>query len=328
LNPDDAVTWFPHWDGAWSVPRCVTTIHDLILFDAPGVSGFAKRLVAQAWIGQMVRGSAALVTGSAGAAARIGAEFPRAMTKLHVIPHGVLDGFFQPHRVSEPPKALRQRAFGLTEGTAEMQIPGRKSASSAPPHAPFLLTVANKKEHKNLEMAIRALAILRHEGAMLLGERGTSNSEIDTRARRMRLVMVGDRYDHWSKLEALAKSLGVADAIHEVSGLADEDLAWCYGEAEALLVCSREEGFGMVALEAMARRCPVIAVDRSPLPEVVGDGGVLVKFDDAAAMAREVIRLRADGAARAALLAKGSARAAEFTWQKSGDALGQVLLGV
>jgi glycosyltransferase involved in cell wall biosynthesis len=327
LNPDDAVTWFPHWDGAWSVPRCVTTIHDLIHFDSPGVGGLARKLVAQAWIGQMVRGSAALVTGSAGAAARIGAEFPRAMQKLHVIPHGVLDGFFKPHRVSEPPKALRQRAFGLTEGTAEMQIPGRKSAASAPPHAPFILTVANKKEHKNLEMAIRVLSIIRHEGAMLLGERGTPNSEVDIIARRMRLVMVGDKFAHWSKLEALAKSLGVSEAIHEVSGLADEDLAWCYGEAEALLVCSREEGFGMVALEAMARHCPVIAVDRPPLPEVVGDGGVLVPYDDDGAMAREVVRLRADASARAALIAKGAARAAEFTWQKSGEALGRVLLG-
>lgn len=328
LNPDGAVTWFPHWDGAWSVPRAVTTIHDLIHFDSPGVSGYAKKLVAKAWISRMVRGSAALVTGSDGAAARIGAEFPRAIPKLHVIPHGVLGGFFQPHRVSEPPKALRQRAFGLTEGTAEMQVPGRKSAASAAPHAPFLLTVANKKEHKNLEMAIRVLSILRHEGAMVLGARGTLNSDVDITARRMRLVMVGDRYPHWAKLEALAQSLGVADSIHEVSGLADEDLAWCYGEAEALLVCSREEGFGMVALEAMARRCPVIAVDRAPMPEVVGDGGALVPFDDDSAMAREVLRLRADAAARAALIAKGSARAAEFTWQKSGEALSRVLLAV
>jgi len=328
LNPDDAVTWFPHWDGAWSVPRAVTTVHDLIHFDSPGVGGFAKRLVAQAWIGQMVRGSAALVTGSAATAARIGSEFPRAMSKLHVIPHGVLNAFFQPHRASEPPKALRQRAFGLTEGTAEMQIPGRKMASSAPAHAPFILTVANKKEHKNLEMAIRVLSILRHEGSNILGDAAKPGSEIDLTARRMRLVMVGDRFAHAAKLEALASSLGVADAIHDLSGLADEDLAWCYGEAEALLVCSREEGFGMIALEAMARRCPVVAVDRPPLPEVLGGAGALVRFDDDGAMARAVLTLRLNAAARAAHLDAGSARAAEFTWQKSGDALARVLHAV
>jgi glycosyltransferase involved in cell wall biosynthesis len=312
LNPPDAVTWFPHWDGAWSVPRAVTTIHDLIHFDSPGISGFAKRMVARAWIGRMVRGSAALVTGSSGAASRIGAEFPAAVPKLHVIPHGVLAAFFQPHRVAEPPKALRQRAFGLTEGTAEMPVPGRRMASTALPHAPFILTVANKKEHKNLEMAIRVLALLRREGD----------------ARHMRLVMVGDRYPHAGKLDALARSLGVADAIHDLSGLADDDLAWCYGEAEALLICSRDEGFGMVALEAMAQRCPVIAVDRAPLPEVVGEAGVLVPFDADAAMAREVLRLRADVAARQGVIAKGSVRAAEFTWKRSAAALAKVLQGV
>jgi glycosyltransferase involved in cell wall biosynthesis len=328
LNPADAVTWFPHWDGAWSVPRSVTTLHDLIHFDAPGITGIAKRLVAKTWIGQMVRGSAALVTGSAGAAAKIGAEFPRAMSKLHVIPHGVYDAFFQRHRAAEPPKALRQRAFGLTEGTAEMQVPGRKSASTAPPHAPFILTVANKKEHKNLEMAIRVLSILRHEGAMILGDAAKPGSEADLTARRMRLVMVGDRFGHAAKLEALAKKLDVADAIHDLSGLADEDLAWCYAEAEALLVPSREEGFGMVALEAMACRCPVIAVNRPPLPEVVGSAGVIVPFDDDAAMARTVLRLRANTDERAALLTAGTARAAEFTWQRSGEALARVLHSV
>jgi glycosyltransferase involved in cell wall biosynthesis len=328
LNPPDAVTWFPHWDGAWSLPRAVTTIHDLIHFDAPGIGGFAKRLVARAWIGQMVRGSAALVTGSSGAASRIGAEFPAAVPKLHVIPHGVLGAFFQPHRVAEPPKALRQRAFGLTEGTAEMPVPGRKMASTAPPHAPFILTVANKKEHKNLEMAIRVLALLRRGGASALGDGRGTDGDLDRAAHHMRLVMVGDRYPHAAKLDALARSLGVSDAIHDLSGLADDDLAWCYGEAEALLICSRDEGFGMVALEAMAQRCPVIAVDRAPLPEVVGDAGVLVPFDADAAMAREVLRLRADVAARQGVIAKGTVRAAEFTWKRSAAALAKVLLGV
>jgi glycosyltransferase involved in cell wall biosynthesis len=87
-----------------------------------------------------------------------------------------------------------------------------------------------------------------------------------------------------------------------------------YRGAAALAVPSRAEGFGLPALEAMARGCPVVASDTGALPEVVGDGGVLVKPGDADALAGALDRILTDDSLATSLGAAGHRRAATFTW--------------
>jgi glycogen(starch) synthase len=74
-----------------------------------------------------------------------------------------------------------------------------------------------------------------------------------------------------------------------------DELAARYRTAELLLVPSRYEPFGIVALEAIASGCPVVAARTGGLPEAVGDCGVLVSRDDPDALADAVERaLRSD----------------------------------
>jgi len=94
----------------------------------------------------------------------------------------------------------------------------------------------------------------------------------------------------------------------------DVTLDALYRGAAALAVPSRSEGFGLPALEAMARGCPVVASNAGALPEVVGDAGLLVPAGDAEALAGALDRLLADDALAALLGAAGHRRAATFTW--------------
>ncbi len=87
-----------------------------------------------------------------------------------------------------------------------------------------------------------------------------------------------------------------------------------YRGAAALAIPSRSEGFGLPALEAMARGCPVVASDAGALPEVVGDAGLLVAPGDPEALAAALARLLTDDALAASLGAAGHRRAATFTW--------------
>jgi len=87
-----------------------------------------------------------------------------------------------------------------------------------------------------------------------------------------------------------------------------------YRGAAVLAVPSRSEGFGLPALEAMARGCPVVASDAGALPEVVGDGGLLVKPGDADALADALQRILTDDSLATSLGAAGYRRAATFTW--------------
>jgi glycosyltransferase involved in cell wall biosynthesis len=87
-----------------------------------------------------------------------------------------------------------------------------------------------------------------------------------------------------------------------------------YRGAAVLAVPSLSEGFGLPALEAMARGCPVVASKAGALPEVVGDAGVLVPPGDPDSLAAALDGILTDDAAAATLGAAGHQRAVTFTW--------------
>jgi glycosyltransferase involved in cell wall biosynthesis len=95
-----------------------------------------------------------------------------------------------------------------------------------------------------------------------------------------------------------------------------------YAHTAALVVPSRTEGFGLPALEAMARGCPVVCSDRGALPEVVATGGLVVPGADrdAEVLAAAIGSVLADDTRRADLANAGRARAAAFTWAASATA--------
>jgi glycosyltransferase involved in cell wall biosynthesis len=111
-----------------------------------------------------------------------------------------------------------------------------------------------------------------------------------------------------------------AAGIVELGRVDDATLDALYRRAEICAVPSRYEGFGLPALEAMARGTAVIASDASSLPEVVADAGLLVPPGDVAAWADALIDLLDDDATRTELGARGVRRAAGFAWAASAHA--------
>ena len=89
--------------------------------------------------------------------------------------------------------------------------------------------------------------------------------------------------------------------------------------ARAVVVPSLYEGFGLPALEAMACGVPVVAADRSSLPEVCGDAALLVE-PDADGLGAGLVAVLRDEAPVAAMVRRGRERAARFTWEASADA--------
>ena len=86
--------------------------------------------------------------------------------------------------------------------------------------------------------------------------------------------------------------------------------------AEAVIVPSIYEGFGLPALEGMACGTPVVAANRGALPEVCGDAALLVE-PDGSSIANGILDLLAHEAVAKDLRGRGRARALQFDWGRA-----------
>jgi GT2 family glycosyltransferase/glycosyltransferase involved in cell wall biosynthesis len=110
---------------------------------------------------------------------------------------------------------------------------------------------------------------------------------------------------------------GDTPPVRALGYVPDDDLPGLYAGATALAMPSLYEGFGLPVLEAMASGIPVIASDRTALPETCGDAALLVDPEDRDALAEALAAAVTDESLRARLIGAGLARAAQLTWTRS-----------
>jgi GT2 family glycosyltransferase/glycosyltransferase involved in cell wall biosynthesis len=122
---------------------------------------------------------------------------------------------------------------------------------------------------------------------------------------------------------------GATPPMRALGYVDDKDLPALYAGALALTMPSLYEGFGLPVLEAMASGVPVVAANRTALPETCGDAAILVDPDDAEALADALLRAAGAGPERERLIGAGLERAALFSWDRSArltdEAIGEVL---
>jgi alpha-1,3-rhamnosyl/mannosyltransferase len=167
---------------------------------------------------------------------------------------------------------------------------------------PYALFVGLAQPRKNLEAVATVFARM--------------NARVDD----LSLVLAGDDGYPEGRLATILKATGVAEKIRLLGYTDTADLPALYSGARVLLFPSRDEGFGLPALEAMACGCPVVASDRGALPEVLGPGGLCFGPDALDDLEDAAGRMLEDGDARDAEVARGLARAREFTWARTAEA--------
>lgn len=173
------------------------------------------------------------------------------------------------------------------------------------PDGSYLLYVGNLTASKNLPFLVRAFerAELPHT-LVLAGRPGEDFHALDSAVRAARRPI---------------------RMIHDAS---DAELDLLYRNAVALLLPSRYEGFAFTPLEAMARRCPVLASDIPALREVSGAGAMLLPVDDEEAWAVAMKRVATDPALRESLTTRGTGHVATYSWQATARRLCGLFLSV
>lgn len=187
----------------------------------------------------------------------------------------------------------------------------------------LLLFVGRLERLKGVEVAIRALSLLRdrrHDDVrlLILGEDAREGGGRD-----------GEESEK-ERLKAVASAMGVRDRVDFVGSVAHHELPYFYGAADICVMPSYSESFGLVALEAQACGCPVVAADVSGLRSVVRDdvSGYLIGGHDPAEYAERIGRILSDPELAQQMGRRGSMLAQRFSWLRTADRLDELFEGV
>jgi glycogen(starch) synthase len=228
----------------------------------------------------LVRHATAVVVCSAAMAEEVTRALQAEADRVHVVPNGVT----VPRRLAAPASGRRMAA-----------------RAGVPASAPLLLQVGRLAHEKGVDLAVDALVDVHAAGL------------------HAHLVVIGDGPEQ-AALHQQVTDAGLGSVVHLIGRQPDGIVAAWRAAADVVLVPSRYEPFGLVALEAMAAARPVVAAAVGGLVEAVPAGcGVLVPPENATALGEAVTRLLADPGAARSLGRRARAAARRFTWQAAAE---------
>ncbi|CAN5148859.1 D-inositol-3-phosphate glycosyltransferase [soil metagenome] len=269
----------------------VSTFHTLARVKAEadaGESGARARAEAEA---RVVACSDAILANGAEEAAELRRHYAAVPERIEVIPPGVDHAFFSPGD-----RDGARAALGWCE-------PGRISADGGRRAAqhPILLFVGRIQPLKGLDVAVAALAELDRPDAELVVVGGPSGV---------------DGPGELARVRDLVDDLGVSAQVRFVEPQPHHLLSTWYRAADVVLVPSRSESFGLVALEAAACGRPVVAASVGGLRTIVDHGrtGFLVEGRLPEAYAAWITEVLDDRHLAASLARGARERAAGYTW--------------
>lgn len=168
-------------------------------------------------------------------------------------------------------------------------------------HKPYILYVGSMYPHKNLPRLVEAFRLVAEEHEDLS------------------LVLVGKR-DFFQ--ERLRREIGNDDriifpAMIDPNGfVTDEELTVLYQNALAFVFPSLSEGFGLPPLEAMSLGVPVLASDRTAIPEVCGGAALYFDPENTADLVQKIKALIENPSLRGELVNQGRENLSRFSWAK------------
>ena len=284
LSGEVACLLRPHLAGGWA-----HVAHTLGLVKNRSLAAGARpepplRIRVEAEIAQQAD---LLIASTADESAELVRTYGAVPERVFVVPPGVDLSVFQPVDRDE---ARRKIGYG----------PGR-----------LLLFVGRLERLKGVEVAIRALALLRdrnHDDVrlLILGEDSKDGDE-------------GEK----DRLKAVAADVGVRDRVDFLGSVAHHELPYFYSAADVCVMPSYSESFGLVGLEAQASGRPVVGSNVSGLRSVIRDqvSGYLIAGHDPAEYAERIGRLLEDPELAQQMGRRGRLLAQRYSWTRTADRL-------
>lgn len=260
----------------------VLTIHDLVPWVLPVYARTAAMRVYLRLVGRLATRACLVLTDSDCSARDITAMLPVHASRVRVVPLAASAGYGRLPADDPAVRAVRKR-FNLDR--------------------PFMFNVGGLDLRKNIAVLIGAFARARPrlpEGTVLV---------IAGKAHSGQAAVYPDPV-------AMARDAGIADRVLFTGPVTESEKLALFSLATLYVYPSLYEGFGLSPLEAMGCGTPVLVSNRSSLPEVVGNGGVLAE-PDVETFAHEMVRLMNDPMELSDLSARALVRARGFSWRET-----------
>jgi glycosyltransferase involved in cell wall biosynthesis len=273
----------PYWGPPLRAPvPLVVTVHDIIPLVLPEYRGGLLARAYTALVRAATHGAALVLTDS---------EASRGDILAHLgLPAGQVRTIY----------LAAGRAFVPAGDDTQDEIVRRKYVVPEK----FVLYLGGFDARKNVRTLLRAYADVRHE----IGD-------------TIPLVLAGRELAgadaRFLSLRSHIEGLGIAECVYFIGSVDEADKPALMRMASCFVFPSRYEGFGLPPLEAMACGTPVVGVDASSMPEVVGNAGYLVEPDDARAMAGAILSILTQEELAATLSERGLTQAGRFSWERT-----------
>lgn len=255
----------------------VNTVHDLGFEHFPAYYSKIERAYQRFALWQATHASNRLIAVSEATKQDIVRHTKFPADRIHVIHHGVNQEQFYP--------------------LLSTDIPPKKLAALRP----YFFYIGRLEAKKNIVRLLQAFRRMKEKSQA-----------------PHKLILAGKPGQHgFGEIQAELESLptSIREQIILPGYVSDHDYAIWLRFSEALVFPTGFEGFGLPALEAMSSGVPAIVSRNSSLPEIVGDAGLLVNETKSEAIADAMLRIINEPALRDQLIARGLARARQFTWE-------------
>lgn len=257
----------------------VVTVNDIISIIFPQNIPFASRVFYSRWMPFSYQKAAKIIAISKNTKRDIQRILNIPESKIKVIYDAVSDKF----KVQQSPKKIKKikQKYAINNN--------------------YLLHVGTLEPRKNLKFLVRAFALAIKKYKL---------SDVN-------LVITGKKGWYYEGIFNLVEKLNMASRVVFTGYVADEDMPPLYSGASLVVFPSLYEGFGFPPLEAMTSGVPVISSNTSSLPEIVGEGGILLspkKIDEWAYWIKKTLT---DKNLAKKLTAAGKKQAQKFSWRKT-----------
>jgi glycosyltransferase involved in cell wall biosynthesis len=176
-----------------------------------------------------------------------------------------------------------------------------------------IVYVGGFSPHKNLEALVKAFAKL-----------------LSREFSDVRLVLVGEHqkevfHSYADTIKSLVTQLGVEDRVTFTGYLPDDEVVVLLNLATVSVLPSLIEGFGLPAVEAAACGCPVIATIESPLPALLGEGGIYFNPHKHNELEAALMKVLQSASLRHKLSSAGREAASKLTWEAAAQQMSNLM---